>query len=181
MGLLRRLIQDIEYLSGPKPEYGIRSTTMTGEYVNSKAEQTIANYFTKQNILYQYEKTARTNGLIFKEKISKPDFYLTQYDLYVEYWGLLDTKNRRTNSSYKKTMRYKMARYHENKIQFVSLYPDNLSNLDYIFRKRFREIKGFDLPRASSGSTRPRFCESCGKQNELGSSFCANCGKAIVA
>src|SRR5713101_9578146 len=117
MGPLRRLIQD---LTTPKSEYGVRSTTLTGEYVRSKAEQTVADYFTRQNILYQYEKTARTNNLIFKEKISKPDFYLTQYDLYVEYWGLLNTKDKRLSSRYKKMMRYKMARYHENKIQFIS-------------------------------------------------------------
>jgi hypothetical protein len=178
MGLLRRLLQD---LTGPKSEYGVRSTTLTGEYVRSKAEQAIGDYFTKQNILYQYEKTARTNNLVFKEKISKPDFYLTQYDLYVEYWGLLDTKDKRMNSRYKKKMRYKMARYHENKIHFVSLYPDNLSNLDYVFRGKFREVKGFDLPRVSNGATRPRFCESCGKQTEPGSRFCGNCGKQILA
>lgn len=178
MGLLRRLIQD---LSSPKSEYGIRSTTLTGEYVRSKSEQRIADYFTKQNIQYQYEKTARTNGLLFKEKISKPDFYLTQYDLYVEYWGLLDTDDRRTNRTYKKTMRYKMARYHENRIKFVSLYPDNLPNLDYIFRKRFKEVKGFELPRTSNGTTCPIFCESCGKMNAVGSRFCENCGKRITS
>jgi len=178
MGLLRRLLQD---LTSPKSEYGVRSTTLTWEYVRSKAEQTIGDYFTKQNILYQYEKAARTNNLIFKEKISKPDFYLSQYDLYVEYWGLLNTKDKRMNGKYKKMMRYKMARYHENKIKFISLYPDNLSNLDYVFRKKFREVKGFDLPKGPSGSARSRFCESCGKQTEPGSRFCANCGKHIVA
>jgi hypothetical protein len=178
MDPLRRLLED---LIDPKAEYGTRSTTLTGERVRSKAEQTIADYFTRQNILYQYEKTAKTNNLIFKEKISKPDFYLPQYDLYVEYWGLLDTEDERMNSRYKKMMRYKMARYHENKIRFVSIYPNNLSNLDYIFRKKFREVKGFDLPQAPNMTGRARFCGTCGKQAEIDSRFCANCGKRIVS
>jgi len=43
-------------------------------------------------------------------------------------------------------MRWKMAQYHRNNITFISIYPSNLSNLDYYFRKKFREVKGFNLP-----------------------------------
>lgn len=141
MGLPWHILKD---LFGSRSQYGIQSTTITGQQVRSKAERTIADY-TQQNIPYEYEKTAKTNGLIFKDKISKPDFCLTQYDLYVEYWGLLNTNDRRLNRKYER-MKYKMARYYENKIKFVSLYPNNLSNLDYIFRKKFKAAKGFDLP-----------------------------------
>jgi hypothetical protein len=43
-------------------------------------------------------------------------------------------------------MRWKMAQYRENNIQFVSMYPSNLPDLDYYFKKKFREPKGFNLP-----------------------------------
>jgi hypothetical protein len=91
LGLLER----IEDLLAPKSEYGTRSTTVTGQRVRSRAERKIADYFTQQDIIYEYEKTAKTNALIFKDKISKPDFYLPQYDLYVEYWGLLYTDDQK--------------------------------------------------------------------------------------
>ena len=83
---------------------------------------------------------------IFKAKISRPDFYLPQYNLYVEYWGLVDSFDRGTRDSYIRSLRWKMAQYHKNNIPFVSIYPSNLSNLDYYFRRKFREIKGFALP-----------------------------------
>src|SRR2546426_6343123 len=99
------------------------------------------------NIAYQYETEANTNDWwIFKSRISRPDFYLPQYNLYLEYWGLVDVPDRGTRDNYVRTMRWKMAQYHTNKIRFVSIYPSNLSNLDYYFRKKFREAKGFNLP-----------------------------------
>jgi hypothetical protein len=47
MRFLSRLIED---LTNPPSKYGIRSITQTGEYVRSKAEQTIADYLTKRNL-----------------------------------------------------------------------------------------------------------------------------------
>ncbi len=47
---------------------------------------------------------------------------------------------------YAREMKYKLARYHELGVKFISLYPDNLPNLDGVFRKRFREATGVELP-----------------------------------
>ena len=143
MGLLSWL-RDL--LRGPE-EYGTPSVTLTGQPVRSKGERVIADYFTSRNIAYLYEAEARTDDwFIFKTKISRPDFYLPHYNLYVEYWGLVDSFDRGTRNSYVKSMRWKMAQYRKNNIKFVSIYPSNLSDLDYYFRRKFREVKGFDLP-----------------------------------
>ena len=133
-------------LFGVPKQYGTPSTTITGQSVRSKAERIIADYLTQQKVIYQYESQARTNGWLIKSRISRPDFYLPQYNLYVEYWGLVDSPDRRTRNNYVRTMRWKMAQYHKNNVPFVSIYPSNLSNLNYYFRRKFREVKGFDLP-----------------------------------
>lgn len=143
MGLLSWLR---DFLRRPE-KYGTPSVMLTGQPVRSKGERVIADYFTSRNIAYQYEAEATTDDwFIFKTKISRPDFYLPQYNLYVEYWGLVDSFDRGTRDSYTKSMRWKMAQYHKNNIPFVSIYPSNLSNLDYYFRRKFREVKGFSLP-----------------------------------
>ena len=143
MGLLSWLRK----LFKPSEEYGIPSVTLTGQPVRSKGERVIADYFTRHNIVYQYEADATSNDwFIFKSRISRPDFYLPKYNLFVEYWGMVDSFDRGTRDSYVRSMRWKMAQYHRNNIQFVSIYPSNLSNLDYYFRRKFREVKGFDLP-----------------------------------
>jgi hypothetical protein len=177
MGSLRRFIED---LINPRPQYGIQSVTQTGEYVRSKAEQRIADYLTSLGIVYQYEKTAKSNDFIFKEKISKPDFYLPQYDVWIEYWGLLNAKDKRTSRSYEKSMRYKMARYHQNNIKFISLYPSNLADLDYNFRKKFREAKGFDLPTKTSNVGQSMFCPNCRNPIQPNSRYCQKCGNRIL-
>jgi len=43
-------------------------------------------------------------------------------------------------------MKRKMASYYENNIKFISLYPSNFDNLDWIFRRKFRDVTGFELP-----------------------------------
>lgn len=143
MGLLSWL-RDL--FKGPE-EYGVPSVTLTGQYVRSKGERIIADYLTSHSIAYQYEAEAMTDGWwIFKSTISRPDFYLPEYGLYVEFWGLVDAPDQATRDNYVKSMRWKMAQYHENNIRFVSIYPSNLPSLDYYFRKKFRDVMGFDLP-----------------------------------
>lgn len=137
----------LDDLFGGSKEYGTRSVTLTGQPVRSKGEKTIADYLSHHGIAYYYEATAMTNDwFIFKSKISRPDFFLPQYNLVVEYWGLVDSPDTRLRNEYVRTMRWKMAQYRKNNVRFVSLYPSNISNLDYYFKRKFRETMGFDLP-----------------------------------
>ena len=130
----------------PKKQYGVKSVTRRGEPVKSIGEKKIADYFNRNNINYVYEKEVRTRSIFLGKKISNPDFYLPDYNVYVEYWGLVNADDYRTRTNYVRTMKYKMAKYHQNKIRFVSIYPDNLDNLDWIFRAKFRKVTGIDLP-----------------------------------
>jgi hypothetical protein len=123
--------------------YGVRSITQNGEEVKSMGEKRIADYLYTNGITYQYEKVVKTWA--FGKSISKADFYLPDYKILVEYWGMVDVENRRTNSKYIRTMKWKMAMYYKHRIKFISIYPSNLNNLDRIFRKKFKEITGEDV------------------------------------
>ena len=72
--------------------------------------------------------------------------------MYVEYWGLVNADDVFTRTNYVKTMRRKMARYHRNNIKFISIYPRNLDNLDWIFRTKFRNVAGYELPNSQRHS-----------------------------
>ena len=128
-----------------KREYGVKSVTLKGEEVKSIAERRIADYFVKNNINYVYEHEARSKGLFFNYKISSPDFYLPDYGVYVEYWGLVNADDSRTRKQYVRNMKRKMAIYYKNNIKFISIYPRNLNNLDWIFRKKFKKVTGIEL------------------------------------
>ena len=140
-------LDDIFDFLFPRKQYGTRSTTKLGVEVRSRAEQQIADYFDRIGLGYEYEKHLEVGIWIFTETVSRPDFYLSDYNVYVEYWGLLDVDNAYDRSKYTRTMKYKMARYHELGITFISIYPDNMKNLDWIFRKKFKQATGIDLPR----------------------------------
>ena len=55
--------------------------------------------------------------------------------------------NEYDRSKYTRAMKYKMARYHDLGIKFISIYPDNMKNLDWVFRKKFEKVTGVKLPR----------------------------------
>lgn len=140
------LVWDLSGNSESRQEYGVKSVTLRGETVKSIGEKRIADYFEKNNIAYFYEHEARGKSLFFDYKISSPDFYLPGYNVYVEYWGLVKADDSWTRENYVRNMKRKMAIYHRNNVKFISIYPDNLENLDWIFRRKFKEATGFELP-----------------------------------
>jgi hypothetical protein len=52
-----------------------------------------------------------------------------------------------TREKYVRNMKRKMAIYHKNKIEFIPIYPRNLRNPDWIFRTKFKNVKGLELPK----------------------------------
>jgi hypothetical protein len=168
------LLKDLSKLFGEEEnEYGTPSMTLKGETVKSRGEQQIADYFTRSGVRYAYEWKAQTNALIFKRTFAHPDFYLPDYNVYVEYWGLLGA-----TKEYERVMKWKMAQYHQNKIKFISLYHDNLRNLDWIFRAKFRKVVGVELPK-NKLSSEAKFCPHCGTPVGSPDKFCSKCGNPI--
>ena len=127
--------------SGRRARYGTPSVTINGEKVKSRGEKLIADYFHDKNIRYIYEKPARTKGF-FSRHISHPDFYLPDYNVHVEYWGLVNARDEETREEYVRSMNWKRAQYYNNDIKFISIYPHNLDNLDLILQRELRDIKG---------------------------------------
>jgi hypothetical protein len=116
---------------------GYRQTLLTtrGEAVKSGGEKMIADYFHAHNIKYEYEKPANDSA---NRRISRPDFYLPEYDKYVEYWGMVNAEERGKRKEYVKGMEWKMARYRESGLKVISVYPKDLGDLDSIFRSELK-------------------------------------------
>ena len=107
--------------------------------VRSRSEKVIADWFYMNGVRYVYEHPAfDRRGSV----ISRPDFYLPDYALYVEYWGLAGT-----GKEYDRTTRWKTERYRRNGVRIVPLYPGELANLD--------QSLGSRLGRAAHGIRSP--------------------------
>ena len=100
-------------------------TLKKGEKVRSLSEKYIADYLFTKRIDYQYEKI-----LVLDHYTIKPDFYLPAYNVYIEFWGLLDGDK---NPQYWKNFRWKTEKYQKHGIKFLPLRKDDLPELDRIF------------------------------------------------
>lgn len=175
LGIVGLLVTGLVYVLrlGRREEYGRPSVTQRGEMVRSNSERRIADYLAQRGIRYSYEQPAMARWGF--RRISRPDFYLPDYGVFVEFWGLVDVPDGSTRSRYERSMRWKMAQYHRNGIRFVSLYPRDLDNLDTAFRYKLEQATGrsFDSPSSRS------FCTGCGQPVAPPGMFCTGCGTKL--
>ena len=76
-----------------------------------------------------------TNG-----KKIRPDFYLSKYNVYIEYFGMLGDKK------YNSIMALKEDTFKKENMSVIKLYPNNYKNLEYIIKKRFEEVTNKTFP-----------------------------------
>jgi len=112
-----------------KKSYWTICITNRWEEVKSKAENEIANFLDKYNINYIYE-----NDLIVDwNKVANPDFYLPDYDLWIEFWWLMD------NVQYKIKRKYKRKKFDEYKLSYIDLYRSNVFSKYWFFENRLKK------------------------------------------
>jgi len=106
---------------------GKRSITMKKEIVKSKSEKMIADSLYILWIDYIYEKDLIINN----KKVANPDFYLPQFNIWIEFWWLDDDK-------YNKVKEFKMKKYKEYWLKYISIYWKDIRNVEkkYLDRKK---------------------------------------------
>lgn len=107
-----------------------------GTLVQSDGEKRIANWLSSQSIAYRYDERYR----ILNGHAIRPDFYLPELDVYIEYWGMDTTE-------YKIGMLKKQQLYQQEGKRLVSLYPPDKSRLDTVLRQKLA-LFGYNLPPA---------------------------------
>jgi hypothetical protein len=85
-----------------------------GTWVQSDGERMICEILESEQILYRYDERFR----ILDGYAIRPDFYLPEFDVYIEYWGM-DT------ADYKIGMLKKQQLYQQQGKRLISLYPDD--------------------------------------------------------
>ena len=98
-----------------------------GTVVQSQGERRIAEWLSAHGIAYRYDAKFRIIG----EFQLRPDFYLPELDIYIEYWGL-DTPQ------YKMSMYKKQMLYQQEGKRLISVYPTDLPRLDTLLATKLR-------------------------------------------
>ena len=107
-----------------------------GTVVQSEGERRIAEWLTGHGLTYRYDAKFRIIG----EFQIRPDFYLPELDVYVEYWGL-DTPQ------YKMSMFKKQTLDQQEGKRLISVYPADLPRLDALLTAKLR-LFGYILCKA---------------------------------
>ncbi|MDZ4199306.1 MAG: HEAT repeat domain-containing protein [Kiritimatiellia bacterium] len=98
-----------------------------GTVVQSEGERRIADWLTAHGVAYRYDAKFRIIG----EFQIRPDFFLPELDVYIEYWGL-DTPQ------YKMNMYKKQILYQQEGKRLISIYPTDLSRLGLLLAAKLR-------------------------------------------
>lgn len=98
-----------------------------GTLVQSDGERRIAEWLTARGIAYRYDAKFR----IIAEFQIRPDFYLPELDVYIEYWGL-DTPQ------YKMSMLKKQLLYQQEGKRLISVYPKDLRFLEPLLTAKLK-------------------------------------------
>ncbi len=113
-----------------------------GTLVQSDGERLIANWLTAHNIAYRYDERYR----ILSGHAIRPDFYLPELDVYIEYWGM-DT------ADYKIGMLKKQQLYQQESKRLLSVYPADKPQIDAVLRGKL-SLYGKTIPLASASNSR---------------------------
>ncbi len=100
-----------------------------GTVVQSAGERHIADWLLAHHLSYRYDAKFR----IISEFQIRPDFYLPELDVYIEYWGL-DTPQ------YKMSMYKKQTLYQQEGKRLISVYPKDLLTLDGLLSAKLRHL-----------------------------------------
>ncbi|MBD3226985.1 MAG: helicase IV [Candidatus Lokiarchaeota archaeon] len=108
--------------------------------VKSRAELIIDNLLTLYGIKHIYERTIHING-----KALRYDFYLPDFDIYLEYWGLFDKK-------YLKRKKQKIHLYKKKNLNLVSIEDIDLKDIYKILPKKLSKYTNLEKISAAKHS-----------------------------
>ncbi|MEQ1525555.1 MAG: hypothetical protein ABL911_02255 [Gallionella sp.] len=89
-----------------------------GHMVRSRAEAMIDAWLYENRIVHAYERLVRVDQKMYC------DFYLPEFDLYIEFWGL------ENNPKYKARKEKKLEMYRQNDLNLVEIKDKHIDNLD---------------------------------------------------
>ena len=109
------------------------------ENSDSDGEELIKEFLEETDIKFKREQKIADLKGDFKP-YRTADFYLPEYKVYVEFFGLWNIEKSRKDYQKKREI------YEKNKIPCIYIYPDNLGILNFIFKRRLKKVlKKYDM------------------------------------
>ncbi len=130
---------------GDTSEYPEQLKCLDGHIVKSRGELIIDNYLYRLKIKHIYEGEIRVNGHIIKY-----DWYLPDFDVYIEYWGYF-------GKEYLERKKEKIKLYEEGNLELISIEDEMFHDIYKYLREQLEKygtIEPFERKK--------KFCPNCG-------------------
>jgi len=121
------------------PSVAKECTTKRGERVKSNTERRIADLLYSRGINYEYEKPVR---IWFLTRV-RPDFYLPDYDVYIEYHGLLSHVT--LGKKYKQGVEFKRKHYDRLDMNVIELNGRHRATIEKSLMKELESYLALSL------------------------------------
>jgi SagB-type dehydrogenase family enzyme len=113
-----------------------------GTVVQSRGERQVAEWLTAHDLTYRYDSKYRIIG----EFQIRPDFYLPELDVYIEYWGM-------NTPQYKMSMYKKQMLYQQEGKRLISVYPKDLRSLETLLSAKLHSFGYAPQPSTSEAES----------------------------
>ncbi len=129
------------------PERATKFKCLDGHITQSRGELIIDNHLTRLNIEHEYEQTIQVRGHSIKY-----DWYLPEYDVYIEYWGYF-------GKDYMARKEEKINLYKKGNLNLISIEDVILEDIYTHLENQLRQY----IP-IEELKKRKQFCPNCGEQ-----------------
>lgn len=160
--------QDIECLANNLGEHHL---TLKHEWVKSNEEVLLANFLFLNGINYQYEPAYKHPTSDEHYRQYHPDFYLPDYDLYLEHFGLNEQHkaiwlNREEAKKYEESVAWKRQLHQIHQTQLIETYSYEFNQRDWATTIRaklekqgvtFQRVELYDVLKHLANNQRPRY------------------------
>lgn len=109
-----------------------RHETLKNEFVKSNEELVIANFLFTNGINYEYEKPYEIETSTIDKRQYTPDFYLSDYGIYIEHYGIDRSGNapqydKEASDEYVRSMNWKRQIHSENQTKCIETFSYEFS------------------------------------------------------
>lgn len=121
--LEERILEDANFEKDVEKAKRLRTTDEVA--VQSRGEKRIGDWLAARNIRYEYDERMIVAG----DRRIRPDFYLPEFDLYIEYWGM-------NTPEYIANMQDKKVLYQREGMKLISLSYKDLDRLEELLKEK---------------------------------------------
>lgn len=121
--LKERILEDANFEKDIEKAKRLRTTDEVA--VQSRGEKRIGDWLAARNIRYEYDERMTVAG----DRRIRPDFYLPEFDLYIEYWGM-------NTPEYIANMQEKKFLYQREGMKLISLSYKDFDRLEELLEEK---------------------------------------------